>query len=166
MRSGFQKKFGAAAAVGAALVVFSWGYFSKKIEGYADLGTVLARQEGEITALETAAERMQTLKSLRLDLSLKLFGEDAEFAVEDAPGRTASGGALSGGILAAARKFNVEFGSMDQSPAGVTLRFAGRYPDVERFLTAIETDLTRVDGFTIEKSKPGGVILSLTVPAR
>ncbi len=162
MRDVFKGKTGVGVVIVAVLLIFSYLQFSKKWQSVSALGRTIERQESEIDELRTAVERVQTLKSLRTDLSLKLFGERAVLAsASSSAGRTS--GILTGEILSAARKTNVEFASMELGPAGATLRFWGRYADVARFLSVAEMTFDRVERFSVEKSKNGGVLLSLTV---
>lgn len=140
------------------LAGFSWTYFGKRIGEYRVLGRTIAAQENEMRALSHSIEQVQTLKSLQVDLRLRVFGKGDALMQ---PG--AAHGELSAGILALARKSGVEFGTMERTPGRMSLRFFGRYPDLARFLTAVETNIQGVEGFTIEKSKSGDVVLSLVV---
>ena len=150
--------------LGIALFVFGWVHVSKHVHGLSALGRTIEQQNAEIAGLTATIERIQTLKSMQVDLRLKLFGEQA-IPISMATTRSPAA-ILSGDVLAAARKANVEFAAMDPAPAGVTIRFWGRYPDVVRFLSVVESTFPRLENFAVEKSKNGGVLLTLTVPVK
>lgn len=157
-----RNRIGLSSVIATALLVFGWVHFSEKVRGVVHLGRTVKMQNEEISRMKASIERIQTLKSLQVDLRLKLFGGDAQAVSEVA--YKSSGRPLSGELLAAMRKANVEFASFDPSQGGGTLRFWGRYPDVSHFLAAAEAAFPRIDRFSIETSKNGGVLLSLTVP--
>lgn len=161
MRRLLHGRLGVKLMLGLALFAFSWVQFSKKFGNLSTLAHTIDRQNTEITNLRATIERIQTLKSMQVDLRLKLFGDQTAAVSTRSPA-----GVLSEDILAAARKANVEFASMDPSPAGMAIRFWGRYSDMARFLTIAESAFPRPENFSIEKSKNGGVLLTLTVPVR
>lgn len=161
MLNGLRGKLRVGGVVLLGLLIFGGIHFSEKFQAAARLSQTIRVQDEEITRLKTTIERIQTLRSLQVDLRLKVFGEAA--AVPALASRTSSG-VLSGELLSIARKTGVEFTSFDPSPAGVTIRFWGRYPDVTRFLELAESTFPRIDHVSIEISKNGGVLLSLTVP--
>lgn len=154
--------FGIGSILAAALFIFGWTHFSEKVRELSRLGQTIKDQNEEIASVNSSIERIRTLKSLQVDLRLKLFG-DADGAVP-AVATKPSGRPFSAELLAAARKANVEFASYDPSAGGVTLKFWGRYPDVARFLDGAESAFPRIDRFSIEISKNGGVLMALTVP--
>lgn len=163
MRSRFQGRLGVKLLLGLALFAFAWFNFSNKFRGLSALGRAIDMQNVEIARLNATIERIQTLKSMQVDLRLKLFDDQTPIVSAASAGFPA--GVLSGEVLAAARRANVEFASMDPVPAGMALRFWGRYSDVARFLTVAESAFPRIENFALEKSKNGGVLLTLTVPA-
>ncbi len=146
------------------LVLFGGIYFSKKVGAVRELAHTIELQTEEITGLKSSIERIETLKSLQVDLRLKLFGNQEGAGASGGSTRAAYHG-ISGDLLALARRSNVEFASFDPSTGGMTIRFWGRYTDVTRFLSLAESSFPRIDHVLIETSKNGGVLLSLTVPA-
>lgn len=165
MRKLFQSGFGVKLLLVLVLIGATGFHFSKNVRGLAALGHTIEMQNAEIAGLKTSIERIQTLKSLQVDLRLKLFGDNNALQVS-ASSSSARSGVLSSNVLALARQANVEFASMDPAPAGTTVRFWGRYSDVAGFLSVAESMFPRLENFSIEKSKNGGVLLTLTVPAR
>ena len=164
MRKLFQSGFGIKLLLALVLISGAWFHFSKNVRGISALGRTIEMQNTEITGLKTSIERIQTLKSLKVDLRLKLFGANAISV--SASSSSSRSGVLSGDVLALARQANVEFASMDPTPAGTTVRFWGRYSDISGFLSIAESTFPRLENFSIEKSKNGGVLLTLTVPVR
>ncbi len=164
MRKLFQSRFGGKLLLAIVLIVGAGSHFSKSVRDLAGLGRTIKMQNTEIAGLNTSIERIQTLKSLQVDLRLKLFGDNA-LQVSTSSSSIRSG-VLSSNVLALARQANVEFASMDPTPAGMTVRFWGRYSDVAGFLSIAESTFPRLENFSIEKSKNGGVLLTMTVPSR
>ena len=165
MRRLFRGKLGLGLVLLFAVGVFSWSHFSKRIQECAFLGRVVQDQTDEMIRLKAAVERMQTLKSLKVDMRLNLFGDQGRTVEVSA--NTAPRGILSTDILGIARRANVRFVRMDQTPGGVVdIRFLGSYPDMSRFLGTVESEFPKIERFAIEKSNRAGVLLSLTVPAR
>lgn len=156
--------------VAFAVLCFAWFHFSKKVTDILTLTDTLEAQNAESEKLKTTLERIQTLKSLQTDLRIKVFGNESLVgpSAKSAGHRPVAGysRALSTDVLAVARKSNVAFASLDPAPSGMTIRFWGRYPDISNFLNAAESRFARLENFVIEKSKNGGVILSITVPTR
>ncbi len=164
MRRLFRGKLGLGLGLFFAMVVFSWSHFSNRIRECAALGRHVQAQADEMIQLKAAIERMQTLKSLKVDMRLNLFGDQGRTVEVSAT--TAPRGILSNNILGIASKAGVRFVRMDQTHGVVDIRFLGSYPEMSRFLGTVESEFPRIERFAIEKSNRGGVLLSLTVPER
>ena len=106
--------------LGIALFVFGWVHVSKHVHGLSALGRTIEQQNAEIAGLTATIERIQTLKSMQVDLRLKLFGEQA-IPISMATTRSPAA-ILSGDVLAAARKANVEFAAMDPAQAASVVK--------------------------------------------
>ena len=70
MRRLLHGRLGLKLTLGLALVAFSWFHFAKRFENLTTLARTIDRQNDEITKLNTTLERIQTLKSMQVDLRL------------------------------------------------------------------------------------------------
>lgn len=138
--------------------VFVWTHFSRKIQDYRKLGDIIHSQNAEMARLNASVEKIQTMKSLAVDLRVKLSGgQSSPLSVA-----AISSGIPSRAVFDAARSAHVEFSTLDRIPTGVAIRFGGNYPDIKRFLSLVETQFQRVEQFSLEKHKDA-VSLSLQI---